>query len=455
MKNAQSIKELEHYTAKGPGNLMVLALNTGSTIDPEAQAMLAALHSRSIGGINHHLEVLAEKGADKFMSTFYVGYGHKSIGDNGSATLFIENVSMLVAKAVQDWPLYSGQEASTRYIDFANQEFIDPVGTKESNAILEKWRAFYLRGLEEMVPVLKERFPKGEKEKEGVYNKAINARAFDTMRSFLPAGATTNVAWHGNLRQFADKLLVLRHHPLQEVRDTAECIEESLLKTFPNSFSEQRYEATESFNASQMAELTYFDDDKPVDFELSHDGVDHEQLAHYKKVMQDRPAKTELPKLIGECGMAQFRFLLDFGSFRDIQRHRAVFQQMPLLTLNHGFGDWYLPELPDALRKDAEKLIDEQSEAIKKLKTTPEIEQYYIAMGFNTTNRITGTLPALTYLVEIRATRFVHPTLRLRAVQMAEAMEKTYGKDGLILHLDNDPDRFDVKRGEHDIVQKD
>jgi len=73
------------------------------------------------------LEVLAEKGADNFMSKFYVGYGHKSIGDCGSITLFIEGVSMLGAKAIQDTKLYNGQEASTRYIDFSKQPILNPL----------------------------------------------------------------------------------------------------------------------------------------------------------------------------------------------------------------------------------------------------------------------------------------------------------------------------------------
>ena len=83
--------------------------------------MLQALHSRSTGGIENHLQVLAEKGADNFMSKFYVGYGHKSIGDCGSVTVFIEGVSLLVCKAIQDTKLYSGQETSTRYVDFSQQ----------------------------------------------------------------------------------------------------------------------------------------------------------------------------------------------------------------------------------------------------------------------------------------------------------------------------------------------
>jgi len=69
--------------------------------------------------------------------------------------------------------------------------------------------------------------------------------------------------------------------------------------------------------------------------------------------------------------------------------------------------------------------------------------------------RLTGDLRALVYLVELRATRFVHPTLRKRARQMAKVLEERFGKDGMTLYLDTDPDRFDVKRGTHDIVRND
>ena len=91
---------------------------------------------------------------------------------------------------------------------------------------------------------------------------------------------------------------------------------------------------------------------------------------------------------------------------------------------------------------------------IAQLGTTPEIAQYYIAMGYQLPNRVTGNLPALIYLIELRATRFVHPTLRVRAEQMAEVLKKEYSKYGLKIHLDPDPGRFDIKRGEHDIELK-
>lgn len=450
------ITKITHVTKTTETGGTVVVLNTGAVIGPEAEAMLQALHSRSIGGIKSHLDVLGKRGAEKFMSTYYVGYGHKSIGDLGSASIFVEGISMLAAKAIQNWPLYSGQESSTRYIDFAEQPFMDPLGTDDSRRILETWRSFYLRGVTELQPLLAARFPREESEDEATYTKAINARAFDIMRSFLPAGATTNLAWHSNLRQFADKILELRHHPLEEVRTVTAGIEEALLEAFPNSFSPKRYEETERYNEQASREVTYFHDPDPAEFEVFNDTVDRTLLAEYQELLSLRPPKTELPKAIAECGTIGFRFLLDFGSFRDIQRHRAVTQRMPLLTTELGFAEWYLEELgmSDALRSDAEKLIKEQKKQVEALNTSPEIAQYYTAMGFNTTNRLVGGLPALVYLAELRATRFVHPTLRKRALQMMDALDERFKESGLVLHRDPDPDRFDIKRGEHDIVDR-
>lgn len=449
-------EDLSHQIVELPGGGEVFVLDTGSAIGPEPQAMLAALHSRSPGGIRSHLSVLAEKGSDRFMSTFYVGYGHKSVGDNATASVFIEGVSMLVAKAIQDFPLYNGQEVSTRYVDFSAQRFVDPVGTPESNKLLERLRKFYLEGLEVMLPALRERFPRKPEEEEKIYEKAIKARAFDTMRAFLPAGASTNLAWVGPLRQFADRLPVLRHHPLAEVRAVAAATEQALLKAFPNSFSDKRYAESEQYQELCGSLYTYYDEPNPPEFALVRDDVRRDQLAAYRDALAKRPNnKTELPYPIRECGVAEFRFLLDFGSFRDIQRHRALTIRMPLLTAKHGFEPWYFDELPEALREKARVLLDEYVRDVATLQIAPEIAQHYLPMGFRTAIRLTGDLRALVYLVELRATRFVHPTLRKRAQQMAKALSEKFGSDGLVLHLDTDPDRFDVKRGTHDITRTD
>jgi thymidylate synthase ThyX len=315
------------------------------------------------------------------------------------------------------------------------------------------WRAFYLSGLEEFIPVLRGRYSRGKDEDEKVWEKAIKARAFDTMRGFLPSGASTNLVWTGPLRQFADRVPILRHHPLPEVREVGETIEKALLKAFPNSFSDKRYDATEKYLEETGEKYAYFHDEHAVDFTFT-DFVEHKRLAEYREALIRRPPKTELPYALRDAGVAECSFLLDFGSFRDIQRHRAISLRMPLLTDVHGFEPWYLSELPDPLRARAKETIKNQLAAIKKLGLPDTLRQYYLPMGFRTAVRFTGDLRALVYLVEIRATRFVHPTLRRRAVQIAQALQGAYEKDGLVLHLDPEPDRFDVKRGTHDIVSK-
>lgn len=450
-----SLSNLKHAICELPRGGKILVLNTGAQIPPESEAMLQALHSRSVGGVIEHLEKLAKNGPEKFMSMFYVGYNHKSIGDCGSATLFIEGVSMLAAKAIQDSQLYSGQESSTRYIDFAKQKFHNPIGSSEASGVLDKWRDFYLFGLDPLKEHLRQKFPLEAGEDEKTYEKAIDARAFDIMRGFLPAGASTNLAWHTNLRQMADRIMILRHHPLQEVREIAIGAESVLKKAFPSSFGHKIYSKTEEYNAFWMTDKYYFSQTHPADFKMVKNNVDFLLLEQNKEILKRRPQKTELPKYLAECGTLQFEFLLDFGSFRDIQRHRAVIQRMPLVTMDHGFAPWYLEEMPSSLRNIASLLVTEQERTIRTFTMGKELAQYYIPMGYQLPNRLTGDLPALVYLVELRASSMVHPTLQKRAVQIAQVLEGLFGSYGLKLHidLDSNPGRFDIRRGEQDIVE--
>ena len=363
-----TIDELKHVRRTTSRGAQVIVLNNGNLLSAEDTAMLQALHSRSTRGLDGHLGILAKKGGSgDFMDMYYVGYGDKSIGDCGTTTIFIEGVSMLVAKAIQDWSLYNGQESSTRYIDFATQAFIDPIGTGRSKKILEKWRTFYIKGMPQLIDDLTKKHSRQEGEDEKVYTKAIKARAFDIIRGFLPAGASTNLSWHTNLRQAADHLMQLRHHPLPEVKEVALKIEEALKEAHPHSFRQKLYPHTENYNMSLM-ENYYFSPKKWSDFSCTTNRFDKQKLKGFRKQLKTRPMKTELPKNVRKCGTIEFDFLLDFGSFRDIQRHRALHQEMPLLTEKFGFEDWYLNNLPTTIKKDALILLNEQKREISKKK---------------------------------------------------------------------------------------
>ncbi len=47
---------------------------------PEDMAMLLALYSRDPRSVRVHLEQVKKRGSSAFMSQFFVGFGHKSIG---------------------------------------------------------------------------------------------------------------------------------------------------------------------------------------------------------------------------------------------------------------------------------------------------------------------------------------------------------------------------------------
>jgi thymidylate synthase ThyX len=452
----RSLDDLSHTSRKLPSGGEVFVLDRGDLIGPEAQAMLGAMYSRSADGFRTLIEKVRSRGPERFMQTFYVGYGHNSIGDLGDVAIFVDGVSMLAAKAIQDFPLYRGQESSTRYIDFSKQPFIGAAG-KAGDAILEGWRAFYVTHFPAVESALAHRFPRQEGEDERTYAQAIKARAFDTMRGFLPAGALTNVAWMGDLRHVRDHLVTLRNHPLVELRGIATAIEDALVERYPSSFS-KHYPATERYADDIGLMYGYYDEPVHADFELAWDGIDRERLARFMFALEERPPKAELPYAIRECGMLRFAFKLDFGSFRDLQRHRSVAVRMPLVRhaahLADRFEPWYLDRLPQAVRIAALELFLAQDAKLQAL-PLPEAElQYYLPMGTLCDISLAGDFRALTYLVELRATRFVHPTLRRRARQMADTLVERFGGSGLMLHLDQEPDRFDIKRGTHDVLER-
>jgi thymidylate synthase ThyX len=419
--------------------------------NPQDTAMLQALYSRSAGSVAEHVNKVKESGSGKFMEKFYVGYGHASIADCGSTTIFIEQLSILADKAIQDWPLYSGQETSTRYIDMAKQAIIDPLGSRESKEIIDHWMEFYIGNQEKVREYLKEKYPRKSDEDINMYEKAINARSFDILRGFLPAGITTQLSWHTNLRQAFDKLSILRHNPLPEVKEIAGNILEKLKEKYSQSFSHPEIPEQEKYRKDFSQKYNFFSPNNHPVFKM-RTNISNDELNNYIDILKSRPEKTGLPHFLSELGTITFDFWLDYGSFRDIQRHRNGVCRMPLLDTKLGFNEWYLGQLPEDLEIKAQELILEQNKAVEMLDATPEIKQYYVALGFNVPCRVTYGLPATVYVIELRSSRYVHPTLRKIAFEMREALIEKFPE--IKLNCDLEPDDWDARRGLQDIEIK-
>lgn len=426
---------------------------------PETSAMMQALYSRSPQSVVQHAQRVQEKGSDQFMASYYVGYGHASIGDCGVTTLYLEDISLLACKAVQDNPLYSGQETSTRYIDFSKQRFHDPIGSSKSEQLLRRWVDFYVSAARQVAESLKERFPLLPGMKEMAWTKAIAARSFDILRGFLPAGVTSQVSWTTNLRQAHEHVLRLETHPLEEVRAIGVQCRQELSRRYPSSFSHQQSGDELAYLQSVARSETYcVPPDVPIaagDFEVSCN-IDNDQLeADSLELIASRPRKSTLPKSLARFGHYQSRFLLDFGSFRDLQRHRAGLCRMPLLTPELGFNSWYLDQLPESLREKATAFVDQQYSELRTLKgksTSIEEQQYFCPLGANVACELIYDLPQMVYVAELRSSQTVHPTLRWVAIQMLRALSARHPK--LALYGDTSESAFSIRRGSQDIIDR-
>lgn len=419
--------------------------------NPEDRAMIQALYSRDPRSVTEHLEKVRRVGSGKFMAQYYVGYGHKSIGDCGDVTICVENCSILAAKAIQDSPLYRGQEASTRYLDMAARPLVSP--TPAIRERQERWMELYQRATAALPASIRAEYPRKDGEDEKTYEKAVKARAFDIARSLLPAGVTTFVSWTTDLRQAADHLEFLAHHPLQEVCDIAEALRVALAVKYPSSFMRiARTQEDNDYLERSAASFAYgmVDDFLPADYAddyfASQASLAPGGVVAYGGLLRDRPRKCELHQRLRLCGHIDVEAALDYGSWRDLQRHRSMVAEVPLLTAKHGFHKWYLERMPLSIACDAAQLAE-----LPITLPTPVVAQYALPLGMIVPVIARFPLPSAFYTAELRSGQSVHPTLRVFAQKLARAIREALPHAAL--HADMSPDEWSLRRGKQDIVE--
>jgi thymidylate synthase ThyX len=454
--------------------MTLMNLRLVDDLPPEDLAMLQALQSRSAESVDAHLARVEAGGSSRFMKDYVAGYNHKSIADCGTTTVFMRGVSLLAAKAVQDWPLYCGQETSTRYIDMSQQPIVDPAGTAGSRAILDRWMRFYTENQERVAEHVAKMHPRREGEKEDKYAGAVKARTFDILRGFLPGGITTQLSWHTNLRQAGDHVSGLVHHPASEIRALGLALRRALADKYPDSGFEvslpsvsgvpvkESALARNAWEAEVARVAAYYEPREgsayPVNINVDRVSM-HILSKKERELLETRPRGCVIPHFASRVGPVHVEGYLDFGSFRDLQRHRNGVCRMPLLTTRFGFEPWYLAQLPPSVEGQARSLIAEQEQAMKHI-ADPVERQYYVPLGYKVPLALTYNLPAFIYLLEMRSGKTIHPTLRhlvhgmIKHLQIFEfESDKSFG-NGYALHVDMDEDDWTVRRGEQTITRR-
>lgn len=428
--------------------------------DPEILAMLMAFYSRSTKPIHDRLETLGESEAKikEALKKYYVGYGHESIADCSSLSIFFENVSLLAAKYLESSPLFNGQECSTRYIDFSTQGIVDPFNTKTSNDILQRWKNIYTTLQEPVKEQLEKLNPKSKFQSEEVWQRAIKAKTLDITRSFLPIGMKTSVALHMGMRPLNQHLHILKEVNEFEVRDIATRTLYQLSSRFPSVFSKKYTDAVDIFRANTTDFTHYVTSHTTTKFVQPLTVTDNisGDIYHYADVLRSRPKGAEVPSYFSSLGTVTIEYALDYGSWRDIQRHRhTVYNQATMVSDTRVFYSEYLKQLPSELKTWVLHEINEQYRSIEQLSTEfldPYSLQYYFPLGNVVNAKLILTIPQLVYILELRSSQSVHFTLRQLILSIGSILRPKYPM--LFSWMDDSPTEFNFNRGQQTIVKK-
>jgi hypothetical protein len=330
---------------------------------------------------------------------------------------------------------------------------------------------------------------KSDEQGDKPFKNACKAAAFDIMRGWLPAGMTTQLSWTGSLRHLRERLVELRLHPLDEVRSVAFDIYESLASIYPASFKiEEMEEPITEFEAHSYKYRFYQTVAEPLklehglqgsplrkmdadnDFALSINLAGYgERIRQLLQAYNKQPAeeRRNLPKTCNGLADVSLAGIIDFASYRDVQRHRTLQPTgpMPLLAAFNGFSDQYASSLRTVIAvKDARDetdlttSLDIEHFKLMELFTAVANEQLYAAkhylMGHNMTSLVSsrylidgmmrlahlqyclpmGTvvptehttgLADFLYLARLRSGKTVHPTVRHWLRNMFRAYTRT------------------------------
>ena len=396
----------------------------------------------------------ATERARQFHEKWVVGYGHSSVAEHAVVHLAVEQISIVATKALEDNRLASYTEKSTRYVQFDQDSFVrDPaIAASPLAADYEAVCRALLQTYTELMPIVQqqfaERFPRPDDWTERRHAAVCRAQACDLLRYLLPASTATNVGLTVNGRALEHLLTKLYSSPLGELRALAEALRSeavgivpTLLKyAAPNDYLQQtpgriaaeaarllELEAsTETANRVQLVaapEDPYATLATAILYEQT--GLSYEACRSQVAALA-RPRQLEVidAYLVGrgrhdqplralEHLVYSFEIALDYGAFRDIQRHRMCTQTGQVLGSHLGY------ETPDGLAELGHEAVyhqrlSEAAELHRRLvdEVGPEAAQYVLPLAFRKRVLITWNLRELHHFIQLRSAHQGHVSYR-------------------------------------------
>jgi thymidylate synthase ThyX len=421
----------------------------------------------------------------------FLGYGDDSIAQVGGAHIACEWVSNVLTKVLQRGRLAAYLEQSTRYIPYDKplpeeagggyRYYRDEQLGPEFGVAMDELFAIYSRSLERVEEWAASRWPRGEGEPEGPWQRSIRAKALDLLRGLLPAATLSHVGVYASGQAYEQLILRLMASPLPEAREYGGMILRELQQVMPSfvsrverpdrggewiSYLERRREATEGWVARLGLDRRDAGDDTPA-VELVHvDGSEEDLLAaclFESAATPETEIRGRLDLLDGEERAAllgdlvgersnrrhrpgrgfealryRFEIVSDYGAFRDLQRHRMLTCQWQRLGPDLGAG------VPDEVREagvgdEFERALEISRGEYERLAAAGLGEQapYALSLAYRIRYVLDLNAREAMHLVELRSGREGHPTYRAVAQAMHERIAAIHpGVAAAMSHVD-------------------
>ena len=159
--------------------------------------------------------------------------------------------------------------------------------------------------------------------------------------------------------------------------------------------------------------------------------------------------------LMDFMGDVYFDLNIDFGCWRDLQRHRRINSPMPYFGVGAGdfqFNDWYIDNLPPEVQEEASRFVHQQCQRVREAyQYQPNVRsQYYMPLGTTIVTKHKAPLSAFIYMLELRSNKGVHPILRKLVHKLHERFLISLDANNVEappMYIDTSEDDFSVKRG--------
>jgi thymidylate synthase ThyX len=436
----------------------LLRLIEEQDVDLSVRLSSTPLEEAELGG--------AREKARQFHEKWVVGYGHASVAEHAVVHLAIEDVSIIATKLIEDARLASYTEKSTRYVLFDAEKFFRVPRLMQSpyaalyEDTVRSLLSTYVALVPKVVECVKASVPRRPTQSERAYESACRAKAYDLLRYLLPASTLTNLGLTMNARALEHLLTKLMSHPLEEARHIGTAVKIEAEQLVPTLLKYADYNPYMAETEQAMWQLggDMFAVGEPLEtpeVSLVRFPVDaEEQLATAILYGYTAASWVQIAERVGKLGAEArrriideylrrrgphdqplralehlyytFDIVLDYGAFRDIQRHRMATQTRQHVSTRYGYSvpdDLVAYGLGDVFQACMERAADAYS---RMAADYPLEAPYVLPLAYRIRVLFAWNLRELFHFIQLRSAKQGHFSYRRIAQQVYAEIERVH-----------------------------